>query len=204
MGSGHSKYLTLNGIAAYFAFKSGLYCSFWGQKGQYRKNSESCNALSDAEKSATQALKTPVFGSVSLTFQYFGVVRPHKPTDIYDLYPVFGTVSDPGGVTYKLQCREKGASSWITFEENSGASFSGELGVFDPTVLRNGVHEIRLHAEDSAGNVSAEVFPVIVDGGLKVGQVTIPAADVSLPAPGFPLSLSRQYDSRAQTPGDFG
>jgi len=36
-------------------------------------------------------------------------------------------------------------------------------------VLRNGVHEIRLHAEDSAGNVvSAEVFPVIVDGGLSV------------------------------------
>ena len=27
---------------------------------------------------------------------------------------------------------------------------------------------------------------------------------MSLPAPGFPLSLSRQYDSRAQTPGDFG
>jgi len=49
-GSGHSKYLILNGIAAYFAFKSGLYRSFWGQKGRYRKNSESYNALFDAKK----------------------------------------------------------------------------------------------------------------------------------------------------------
>lgn len=126
--------------------------------------------------------------------------------DIYDLYPVFGTVSDTGGgVSYKLQCREKGASSWITFAEGeTGTSLSGELGVFDPTVLRNGVHEIRLYAEDSQGNAAAEVFPVIVDGGLKVGQVTIPSADMSLPAPGFPVSLSRQYDSRAQVSGDFG
>ncbi len=98
------------------------------------------------------------------------MVRPHKPTDIYDLYPVFG-VSDPGGVSWKLQCREKGASSWITFAEDSGTSFSGELGVFDPTVLRNGVHEVRLYAEDSAGNVSAEVFPVVVDGGLNIWGV---------------------------------
>ncbi len=49
-GSGHSKHLILNGIAAYFAFKSGLYRSFRGQKERYRKNSESYNALFDAKK----------------------------------------------------------------------------------------------------------------------------------------------------------
>jgi len=76
--------------------------------------------------------------------------------------------------------------------------------VFDPAVLRNGVHEIQLYAEDISGNGSVAESCVIADGGLKVGQVTLSFADMSFAKPGFPLSFGRQYDSRSQTPGDFG
>jgi len=87
--------------------------------------------------------------------------------DIYDMHPVYGTISDTNPVTYRLQHREKGASDWITFAEGSGESFSGLLGVFDPTMVRNGVHEIRLYTEDMSGNRSDITYPVIVDGNLK-------------------------------------
>ncbi len=43
-------------------------------------------------KSATQVLKTPVFGPVSLTFQYPGVVRPRSPRNLL-------TTAYPGGKT---------------------------------------------------------------------------------------------------------
>ncbi|MCP4017148.1 MAG: PKD domain-containing protein, partial [Delftia sp.] len=124
--------------------------------------------------------------------------------DVYDLYAVTGSVSDDSGVSYKLQSREKGASEWITFAQGSGASVSGELGVLDATVLRNGIHEIRLYAEDLSGNASAMTTCAVVDGGLKVGQVAMGFEDMSFPDMGFPLSLTREYDSRAQGPGDFG
>ncbi|MCP4350673.1 MAG: PKD domain-containing protein, partial [Desulfobacterales bacterium] len=124
--------------------------------------------------------------------------------NVYDLYAVTGSVSDESTVSYKLQSREKGASEWITFAQGSGTSVSGELGVFDPTVLRNGIHEIRLYAEDLSGNASAVTTCAVADGGLKVGQVTMGFTDMSFPDMGFPLSFTREYDSRAQGPGDFG
>ena len=49
-GVGHSNLLILKELYAYFGLKKGLYRSFWGQKGRYRKNSESYNALFDAKK----------------------------------------------------------------------------------------------------------------------------------------------------------
>ena len=36
-GSGHSKLLVLKELYAYFGLKKGLYRTFWGQKGRYRK-----------------------------------------------------------------------------------------------------------------------------------------------------------------------
>jgi len=104
-------------------------------------------------------------------------------------------------VSYRLQSREKGASDWITFAEGTGASFSGELGIFDPTVLRNGVHEIRLYAEDAAGNPASVVLPVIVDGQLKADYAGVTQEDMNVSGP---AAVSREYDSRLQGNGDFG
>ncbi|MCP4133710.1 MAG: PASTA domain-containing protein, partial [bacterium] len=123
---------------------------------------------------------------------------------VTDLYSIQGEVSDEAGVSYTLQMREDGASEWITFAEGVTSSIEGELGVFDPTVLRNGIHRIRLYAEDLSGNSTIVENCAMVEGGLKVGQVILPATDLSIPRPGMPLTLEREYDSRAQGPGDFG
>ncbi|MCP4692411.1 MAG: RHS repeat protein, partial [Desulfobacterales bacterium] len=39
---------------------------------------------------------------------------------------------------------------------------------------------------------------------MKIGVVNLPAQDMSVQAPGFPLGLEREYDSRDAGPGDFG
>jgi RHS repeat-associated protein len=124
--------------------------------------------------------------------------------DVTDLYTVTGTVADPGGVSYQLFHREQGSNQWIYFAEGSGNTITGSLGVFDPTVLKNGVYEIALYAEDLLGNSASALGCALVDGGLKIGQVNLPTTDISLPDMGFPLSLEREYDSRNQGSGDFG
>ncbi|MCP3870959.1 MAG: hypothetical protein GY703_23255 [Gammaproteobacteria bacterium] len=119
-------------------------------------------------------------------------------------YSILGSVSDDTYVYYELAMRESGAQEWIPFESGEGEAFDGELGTFDPTVLRNGVHHIQLYALDTSGNIATREICALVDGQLKVGQVNFSQIDHSLPAPGVPLTVAREYDSRAQGPGDFG
>jgi RHS repeat-associated protein len=123
--------------------------------------------------------------------------------DVTDRYTINGLVSDSNGVVYELQYREKGTTAWTTFAEGKGTDIDGELGTFDPSLVRNGIYEIRLYAEDLNGNVSTDMGCMIVDGQLKLGQVVLPVSDVNIPDQGFPLSLTRQYDSRVAQ-GDFG
>lgn len=123
--------------------------------------------------------------------------------DVTDLYPVYGTVSDLSGVTYILAARMQGETEWQTFARGSGVDISGELGLFDPSIRPNGVYEIRLYAEDMAGNATTDYGCMLVDGNLKLGAVVLPESDLSLPAPGMPVALERIYDARIKD-GDFG
>ncbi|MCP4138554.1 MAG: hypothetical protein GY754_46780, partial [bacterium] len=91
-----------------------------------------------------------------------------------------------------------------TFAEGDGSEIEGELGVFDPTILRNGIHRMRLYAEDLSGNSTVVENCAMVEGGLKVGQVNFPIVDMEIPQIGFTMVSGREYDSRLQEPGDFG
>ncbi|MBC2717662.1 MAG: PASTA domain-containing protein, partial [Desulfobacteraceae bacterium] len=123
--------------------------------------------------------------------------------DVTDLYDVMGEVSDTSGVIYSLSARPSGSTAWKQFAQGSGNSIYGALGTFDPTVLRNGVYEILLSAEDLAGNTASDTGCVLLDGQLKVGHVILPGMDANIPNNGFPLALEREYDSRDED-GDFG
>ncbi|MDY6905890.1 MAG: PASTA domain-containing protein, partial [Thermodesulfobacteriota bacterium] len=123
--------------------------------------------------------------------------------DVTDLYAITGSVSDISGLTYTLAARPDGGNQWQTFASGSGTSISGELGVFDPSIRPNGVYEIRLQARDLSGNTNAAYGCVLVDGNLKLGALTLPQTDLTIPAPGMPVVLERVYDSRI-TDGDFG
>ncbi|MCP4572512.1 MAG: hypothetical protein GY838_09205, partial [bacterium] len=127
-------------------------------------------------------------------------------TDVTDLTAITGAVTDAGPVYYGLYYRERGSNGWSVLGsgQSDDGSITGELGVFDPTLLRNGVYEIILYGMDHNGNYDMDMGCVLVDGGMKVGVVNLPAVDVSIPDQGFPLSLEREYDSRDTGPGDFG
>ncbi|MEW6079978.1 MAG: PASTA domain-containing protein, partial [Thermodesulfobacteriota bacterium] len=123
--------------------------------------------------------------------------------DVTDRYSITGRISDPDGVMYTLACRLQGTEKWEILAQQTGKTFSGELGVFDPTTKPNGVYEIILNAKDPAGNVAVASGCLVADGNLKLGAVTLPNTDLSIPAPGLPVALERTYDSRV-TGGDFG
>lgn len=123
--------------------------------------------------------------------------------DVTTPYSVTGEVRDTSDVYYGLYYRFKGTTEWIPFAQNEGNNNTGQLGVFDPTLLKNGVYELALYGEDLNGNSNVATGCAVVYGKMKLGQVTLPAVDLSQPQPGIPLEMGRIYDSRT-TNGDFG
>ncbi len=99
-----------------------------------------------------------------------------------------------------------GANAWTTFSTGRGqVAAGGRLGLFDPTLLLNGIYELRVKATDFLGRegVSTAVA-VVVRGELKIGHLRLTSDDVSVAAPGMPLCAVRVYDSRQSGSGDFG
>jgi len=78
------------------------------------------------------------------------------------------------------------------------------LGTFDPTLLLNGLYELRLQATDFAGQIVEDSITVAVDGQQKVGNFTLSFTDLDVPVSGLPIQVIRTYDSRDKRQGDFG
>ena len=117
---------------------------------------------------------------------------------------VIGTATDPSFMRYTLAYSPKGRNEWVTFATGDTPVVNGPLGTFDPTLLQNGFYDVRLTVEDTAGNVTTSDKVYVADGQAKIGNFTVAFDDLTIPAAGFPISLTRTYDSRNTAPGDFG
>jgi RHS repeat-associated protein len=97
---------------------------------------------------------------------------------------------------------------WTVLAAGSTAVVSNTLAVFDPTLLLNGLYELRLTVTDTLGRSAiTEPVTLIVDRNLKVGHFTLSFEDLAIPSAGLPLQVTRTYDSRAAAAGirgDFG
>ncbi|MEW5848200.1 MAG: RHS repeat-associated core domain-containing protein [Myxococcota bacterium] len=103
---------------------------------------------------------------------------------------------------WDLEYRELGAETWNLFGSGTTQSVGGTL---DPTLLLNGLIQVRLVATDTAGQVTeGEAIFVEVDGNMKVGNFTLAFTDLSVPVMGIPIEVTRTYDSRDKRQGDFG
>jgi RHS repeat-associated protein len=102
----------------------------------------------------------------------------------------------------------QGEVAWSVLSSNTVSVVSNTLAVFDPTLLLNGIYELRLTATDVAGRSTVtEPITLIVDRNLKIGLFTVSFNDLAVPVPGLPLQITRTYDSRAAAAGiqgDFG
>jgi RHS repeat-associated protein len=93
---------------------------------------------------------------------------------------------------------------WTTFATGNGPRANVSLGTLDPTMMLNGLFDIRLAATDSYGQTSRTSISVIVERNLKVGNFTVSFSDLNIPVAGVPMEVTRTYDSRDKRIGDFG
>jgi RHS repeat-associated protein len=116
---------------------------------------------------------------------------------------VSGAVGSQTLASWRLEHRPEGDPTWTTFALGT-TPVDGPLGVFDPTLLLNGLYEIRLTATDVSGRSASASVDVVVEGSQKVGTVGLSFLDVEIPVAGLPIQVVRTYDSRDQRVGDFG
>ena len=118
---------------------------------------------------------------------------------------VVGTVFDANLLNYTLALSPHGQGQYTVFAEGNTTITNQPLGNFDPTLLTNGLYDLRLTATDVNGRTSQVERTVQVTGQLKVGHFSITFEDLTIPVAGMPITLRRTYDSRRkQTTMDFG
>ncbi len=117
---------------------------------------------------------------------------------------IVGAVTSDILASYTLELQLKGMSGWQTIGGGIESVQSEALGTFDPTLLRNGIYDLRLSVTDLTGRTIRDTIPVIVDTGMKVGHFSLAFEDLNIPLSGIPVQLLRSYDSRGALQGDFG
>jgi RHS repeat-associated protein len=154
-------------------------------------------------------------GYASTTFRFRGTGDTTPPTAIINLptdaqeitmpVAVSGTATDETQlVAYRLEASEAGKNQFFLLESGAAPVTNGVLGNFDPTRLLNGFYDLRLTAEDASGNSSTDSVTVEVDGAAKIGHFSLSFDDLVIPMAGIPITVTRTYDSRVKTKGDFG
>jgi len=118
--------------------------------------------------------------------------------------PIIGTASDAHFLRYELAYALAGEENYTLIAEGTTAVTNGTLGTFDPTVLLNGQYSLRLTVYDRAENVITVERTVVVEGHRKIGLFELSYTDLALPSAGIPVSVTRTYDSRDKSLGDFG
>ncbi|MEM6796920.1 MAG: DUF6531 domain-containing protein, partial [Acidobacteriota bacterium] len=79
------------------------------------------------------------------------------------------------------------------------------VGRFDPTLLLNGMYDLKLEAIDFSGQSVESTITVAVEGNMKIGHFTLSFVDLAIPLSGLDIEIVRTYDSRRrQMVGDFG
>jgi beta-lactam-binding protein with PASTA domain len=119
--------------------------------------------------------------------------------------PITGSVSDETTlVRYVVEASPAGQDEFFRIASGTTAVTNGVLGTIDPTLLLNGLYDVRVVVEDASGNVTSALRTYEVDGQAKVGNFSISFEDLTIPVAGIPITITRTYDSRNKATGDFG
>jgi RHS repeat-associated protein len=117
---------------------------------------------------------------------------------------IVGTASDTNILIYKIEYSVKDKNEFIEFASGKVSVNNGVLGTIDPTMLRNGLYDIRLTVKDTSNNTSIITRTFQMDGEIKVGNFSMSFNDLTIPVSGIPITITRSYDSRNVAKGDFG
>ena len=129
------------------------------------------------------------------------------PTDLAEVTAptvIRGTISSPILESWNLAYRLVGEPEWIELATGAFPVTDAPLATFDPTLLLNGLYEVRLEAIDIAGMAVEETIAVSVEGQMKIGHFSLSFVDLAIPLAGLDIRVLRNYDSRDPRTGDFG
>jgi RHS repeat-associated protein len=117
---------------------------------------------------------------------------------------VAGTAQSGTLLSWKLEYRLDGETTYTRFATGSTSVVDSTLGTLDPTMLLNGIYEIRLTATDTSGRLQRASQKVVVRDKQKIGPFSLSFVDLDIPVAGLPMRATRTYDSRDKGKGDFG
>lgn len=117
---------------------------------------------------------------------------------------VTGTASSATLSDWRLEYRLQGDPTWTRFASGTTSVTAGTLGSLDPTVLLNGIYELRLVVSDVSARSTVVTTSIVVEGEQKVGNFSLSFTDLEVPLAGVPIQVVRTYDSRDKRTGDFG
>jgi RHS repeat-associated protein len=133
------------------------------------------------------------------------LIAPAALAEVASIIDVVGSVRSTLLDTWTLSYRPSGEeAAYIDLASANVPVESAPLGTFDPTLLLNGMYDLKLEAVDFQGQVAETTIPVAVDGQRKVGIFTLSFSDLRLPLSGIDIEITRTYDSRDKNPHDFG
>ncbi|MEQ9470370.1 MAG: PASTA domain-containing protein, partial [Roseitalea porphyridii] len=164
-------------------------------------------AVNVTDASGNETALTRYFGvdvAGDVTAPTASITTPANADVITEPTLVVGTATDANLLYYELSYRSASDDTFTTIVTSPLGVTADELGVFDPTLLENGLYTLRLEAVDVGGRTSSDEVSVHVDGNMKVGVFTLSFVDLAIPLTGIPISVTRTYDSRVKRTEDFG
>ena len=133
-------------------------------------------------------------------------ISPEPDSDLNTKTDIYATIKDETGLAYYiLDYKEAGGSGGYREISRGTDSVENEkIGELDTTLLMNGSYILRITAVDNGGNRIRAERTVNVTGNLKVGNMSLGFTDINSSVAGIPLTVTRNYDSRNKSSGDFG
>lgn len=132
------------------------------------------------------------------------ITSPTDEAEVMGIVDVIGTAFDADLAYYTLSYRADGESEFIEYHRSETPVTNGVLGVFDGTLLENGLYTLQLRAYDIYGASTADTVQVYVSGEQKVGNFTLSFTDMKMALSGIDIEVVRTYDSRVKDRRDFG
>ena len=133
------------------------------------------------------------------------ILSPADLAEVTGPTAIVGTVRSPELQSWTLAVRAVGDPDWIALGTGTTPLEAQTLGTLDPTLLENGLYEVRLRAIDTALNYVEQTISLNVEGQRKIGHFALAFVDLEVPLSGIPIQVIRGYDSRrGHRKGDFG
>ncbi len=131
------------------------------------------------------------------------LTAPAEGAEVTAAVDIVGTAFDLRLVDYRLEYAPVG-ETFALLASGTASVTNGVLGSLDPTLLVNGLYELRLTAEDENGNVVSATQGFQVVGLNKPGVFAVTFTDLRVPVSGIDITVQRKYDSRRKQTGDLG